>query len=37
MTLLRENAEDFRLRIAQTTEENRTALDAQFDQIFTRV
>jgi polysaccharide pyruvyl transferase WcaK-like protein len=37
MTLLQENAEDIRLRIAQTTEENRTALDTQFDQIFTRV
>ena len=35
--MLEENADDTRLRVEQTTEENRMALDAQFDQIFRRV
>jgi polysaccharide pyruvyl transferase WcaK-like protein len=34
---LEENADSVRPRIEQTTEENRAALDAQFDQIFRHV
>jgi polysaccharide pyruvyl transferase WcaK-like protein len=34
LTALKQNAENIRLRIGQATEENRTALDAQFDHIF---
>jgi len=37
VAVLEEDADDIRLRIEQTTEENRMALDAQFDQIFRRV
>ena len=37
LTALKENAENIRLRIEQAAEENRTELDAQFDQIFRRV
>lgn len=37
VAVLEEEADNIRLRIEQTTEENRTALDVQFDHIFRRV
>jgi len=37
VTFIQKNAADIRLRIARSAEENRTALDAQFDEIFRRV